>query len=56
MRESKKVLDSVFHAVDSGFHQLVPEFLSVELRFRIRMISGIPESLSCIPDSCNYPT
>ena len=56
MREFKKVLDSVFHAVDSGFHQLVPDFFSVELGFQIRMIIGIAESLSCIPDSCYYPT
>ena len=36
--------------------QWIPDFLSVELGFQIRMISGIPESLSCIPDSCYYPT
>ena len=31
---------------DTGF-----QYLSVELRFRIPIVSGIPDSLSCIPDS-----
>ena len=47
VRESKTVLDSGFHAVDSGFQSS----LSVELGFRIPIVSGIPDSLSCIPDS-----
>ena len=45
VRESKKVLDSGFYAVDSGF-----QTLSVELGFWIPNVSGIPDSLSCIPD------
>ena len=40
-RESKTVLDSGFHAVD----------FSVELGIWIPIVSGIPDSLSCIPDA-----
>ena len=29
----------------------IPEFLTVKLGFRISIISGIPDSLSCIPNS-----
>ena len=29
----------------------IPDFLTVKLGFRISIISGIPDSLSCIPDS-----
>ena len=38
------VFESRFHAVESGF-------LASGIGFRIPTISGIPESLSCIPDS-----
>ena len=48
-RESKTVLDSGFHAVDSGFQLLDSRTLSVELGFRIPISSGIPDSQSCIP-------
>ena len=37
--------------MDSGFQVLVPDFQSVELGFWIAIVSGIPDSLSCIPDS-----
>ena len=46
MSESNTVLDSGFHAVNSGSHSL-----SVELGFWIVIVSGIPDSPSCIPDS-----
>ena len=46
VRESKTVLDSGFHTVDSGF-----QYLSLELGFWIPVVSGILDSLSCIPDS-----
>ena len=29
----------------------IPDSLSVDLGFRILIVSGIPDSLSCIPDS-----
>ena len=29
----------------------IPDSLSVELGFRIPIVSGIPDSISCIPDS-----
>ena len=51
VRESKTLLDSGFHAVDSGFQLLDSRSFSVELGFRIRIVSGIPDSYSCIPDS-----
>ena len=41
VRESKTVLDSGFRAVDFGFKVLDSRFF----------VSGIPDSLSCIPDS-----
>ena len=37
--------------MDSGFQVLDSSFLSVELEFWIPIVSGIPDSLSCIPDS-----
>ena len=45
VRESKTVLDSGFHVVDSGF-QVIPDFLSLELSFRIQTLVGfrIPDS------------
>ena len=42
--EFKKVLESGFHTVDSGFLSL-----SVELGFRILIVRGIPDPISCIP-------
>ena len=51
VRESKTLLDSGFHAVDSGFQLLDSRSFSVELWFRIRIVSGIPDSYTCIPDS-----
>ena len=50
VRKSKTVLDPGFNAVDSGVQVLDSDFLSVELRFWILIIIGIPDSLSCIPD------
>ena len=46
VRESKTSWDSGFHAVYSGFQSW-----SVELGFWIPIVSGIPDSLGCIPDS-----
>ena len=40
------VLDSGFHAMDSGF-----QVLDSSLCQRISIVSGITDSLSCIPDS-----
>ena len=51
VRESKTVLDSGFHAVDSGFQLLDSRSYTVELGFRIPIVRGIPDSDSCIPDS-----
>ena len=51
VRESKTLLDSGFHAVDSGFQLLDSRYFSVELGFRIRIVRGIPDSYTCIPDS-----
>ena len=51
VRESKTLLDSGFHAVGSGFHLLDSRSFSVELGFRIRIVSEIPDSYTCIPDS-----
>ena len=42
--ESKTLLYSGFQVLDSGS-------LSVELGFRIPIVSGFPDSLNCIPDS-----
>ena len=53
VREPKTVLDSGLHAVDSGF-QLVDSSLfqwNLDSGFRIPILSRIPDSLSCIPDS-----
>ena len=44
VRESGKIFDS-------GFQSLGSRFLSLELGFRILIVTGIPDSLSCIPDS-----
>ena len=48
--ESKSVLDSGFHVVDSGFRYWIPAFVSGNLDsgFRIPIVIGIPDSLSCI--------
>ena len=37
--------------MDSGFHLLDSRSFSVELGFRIRIVSGILDSYTCIPDS-----
>ena len=42
VRDSKIVLNSEFHAVDSGF---------LDVGFRIPIVSEILDSLICIPDS-----
>ena len=47
----KTALDCGFHAMDSRFPGTGFQSLSVELGFRIAIVSGIPDSLSCIPDS-----
>ena len=44
--QCKGIKDSGSHSVDSGF-----KYLSVELGFWIQNVSGISDSLSCIPDS-----
>ena len=46
VRKPRTVLDSGFHNVDTGFR-----YLSVELGLWIPIVGGIPDSLSCIPDS-----
>ena len=63
VRESKTVLDSGFHAVDSRFQVLdsglfvrrtwIPDsgFRIPDSEFRIPISNGIPDSLSCIPYS-----
>ena len=51
VRESKTVLDSGFHAEDFGFHLMDSRSLSKELGFCTPVVSGIPDSFSCIPDS-----
>ena len=48
MRESKTVLDSEFDALDSGFRVLDSSLCKTG--FWIPNLSGIPGSLSCIPD------
>ena len=45
--ESKTVLDSGFNFVGSGFQVLLSTSFSVELGFRIPIVSGIPDSYSC---------
>ena len=51
-RESRMVLDSGFHAVDSVFKLLHSSVLSVG--FWIPILSEIPDSLSCTPDQSRY--
>ena len=51
VRESKTVLDSGFNFVGPGFQVLLSTSFPVELGFRIPIVSGIPDSYSCIPDS-----
>ena len=53
VRESKTVLDSGFHALDSKFQLLDFRSFLVELGSWIPIVSGIPDSYSCIPDSIN---
>ena len=43
--------DSGYHAMDSGFQACNSSPLSVELGFRIPIVSVIADALSCIPDS-----
>ena len=43
---SKAVLDSGFHVADFGF-----QALPGELGFWILIVSGISDTLSCVPDS-----
>ena len=52
-RESKTVLDSRFHAVDSVFHarHWIPVFVNETWILDSTIVSGIPDSLSCIQDS-----
>ena len=45
VRESERVLDSGFHAVDSGFQEQISA-LSVERGFRISVLRKIPDSTS----------
>ena len=56
VRESKTVLDSGFHALNSGFSVLDSRLL-VKFGFWIPIFSRVPDSLSCIPDSKaqNFP-
>ena len=49
--KSKTVWDSGFHTVDSGFQVVVIPVRSVELGFQMPIVSGIPDSFSCVPDS-----
>ena len=51
VRKSKSDLDSGSNAVDFGFQLLDPGSSSVEPRFRIPIISGIPDCLSGVPGS-----
>ena len=44
VRESKTVLESEFHAVDSGFQLLDSRSFSMKLGLRISVVSGIPDS------------
>ena len=50
VRKSKTVLDFGFYAMDSGFQVLDSILFSVTL-IMDSIIGGIPDSLSCIPDS-----
>ena len=53
--ESKKVLDSGFHVLDSVMRVLNSEFF-VSGTWILDVVKGIPESLSCISDSkAQYP-
>ena len=47
IRKSKTVLDCRFQATDSWLQGLDSRFLSVELGFRIPIVTRIPNSLSC---------
>ena len=48
---SNTLSDSGFHAVDSEFQVQDSWLLSLKLKFRIPIISGIPDSLNCILNS-----
>ena len=51
VRESKRVLDCGFHRVDSGFQVLNSSLCQWNLDSGFQIVSGIPDSLSSIPDS-----
>ena len=51
VRESSTVLDSGFHDCRIRIPGTGFQYLSVELGFWIPVVSGIPDSLSCIPVS-----
>ena len=51
VRESKKVSNSGFPAVDPGFQLLDSRSFSMKPEFRIPIVSGIPGSYICITDS-----
>ena len=51
VRESRTVLDSGFHTVDSGFQLFGFQYLSVELVFWIPIVIRVADSSSCTPDS-----
>ena len=52
VRESKTALDFKFHSLESGSPDTgFP--VSVEVGFKFPVVSGIPDFLSCIPDSTN---
>lgn len=53
VKESKWVLDSGFHAVDSRFQPLNSCKFFVSLGFRIPIVRGVSASLSCIPAFSN---
>ena len=50
VRQSKTVLGSAFHAMDSGYFQKIDSRGTWRLHW-IPILSRIPDSLSCIPDS-----
>ena len=47
----KTIFDCGLEAVDSGFQDWIPDSVIVEKGFRILFITGIPDFLSCIPES-----
>ena len=51
VKESKTVLDSRFHAMDSGFQVLVSSLCKWNLESGFQSLVGILDSLRCILDS-----